>query len=322
MPIKKRTEDANNNKGVWNDVTLEEIKVYYGVLIMMDIIKLDRDDLYWKEDEKYFMFGTRISDVISKDRFMQIKRYLNFSNAVEQQNDKLHKVRYMLDKIRNSFKSEYIPHEEISVDESMVPFKGRLSFKQYMKDKPCKFGIKFWMLADATSAYCWNFDLYVGKYGTEINRTFGLSAHVVIDLLRGLENKGHCVFTDNFYTSPTLAHYLTTIGTCLCGTIRPNRRGFPKDLVKSKSEARKLPRGFYDWRQCDDMIATCWKDKKMVYFLSTCHVPEKKNLTVNRHNKDGTVAEFPDIPSGAAYSKYMGAVDRNDQATKLNYALV
>lgn len=138
--------------------------------------------------------------------------------------------------IKYAILSEYIPDEEISVDESMVPFKGRLSFKQYMKDKPCKFEIKFLMLADATSTYCWNFDVYVGKYGTEINRTFGLSAHVVIDLLRGLENKGHCVFTDNFYTSPTLAHYLTTIRTCLCGTIRPNRREFPKDLVKSKSE--------------------------------------------------------------------------------------
>lgn len=42
---------------MWNDATLEEIKVHYGVLIMMDIIKLDRDDLYWKEDEKYFMLG-------------------------------------------------------------------------------------------------------------------------------------------------------------------------------------------------------------------------------------------------------------------------
>lgn len=54
---KKIIEDVNNNKGMWNDVILEEIKVYYGVLIMMDIIKLDRDDLYWKEDEKYFMLG-------------------------------------------------------------------------------------------------------------------------------------------------------------------------------------------------------------------------------------------------------------------------
>lgn len=54
---KKIIEDVNNNIGMWNDVILEEIKVYYGVLIMMDIIKLDRDDLYWKEDEKYFMLG-------------------------------------------------------------------------------------------------------------------------------------------------------------------------------------------------------------------------------------------------------------------------
>uniref|UniRef100_A0A8W8NUX2 PiggyBac transposable element-derived protein domain-containing protein n=1 Tax=Magallana gigas TaxID=29159 RepID=A0A8W8NUX2_MAGGI len=95
-------------------------------------------------------------------------------------------------------------------------------------------------------------------------------------------------------------------------------KAFDLDLVKSKSEARKLPRGYFDWRQYDDMIATCWKDKKMVYFLSTCNVPEKENLTVKRHNKYCTVAEFPDIPSGAAYLKYMGAVDRNDQLTKLN----
>lgn len=67
---KKRIEDVNNNKGVWNDVILEKIIVYYGVLIMMDIIKLDRDDLYWKEDEKYFMLGIRIVDVISRDWFM------------------------------------------------------------------------------------------------------------------------------------------------------------------------------------------------------------------------------------------------------------
>lgn len=45
-----------------------------------------------------------------------------------------------------------------------------------------------------------------------------------------------CVFTDNFNTSPTLAHYLTTIGTCLCGTIRPILRGFQKDLVRPKLE--------------------------------------------------------------------------------------
>jgi hypothetical protein len=59
------------------------------------------------------------------------------------------------------------------------------------------------MLADATSAYCWKFDVYVGKYGIEVNRTFGSSGQVVVNLLRGLESKGYCVFTDNFHTSIT-----------------------------------------------------------------------------------------------------------------------
>ena len=139
----KRRDDPDNNKGLWHDTTLDEIKAFYGVLIMMDIIKLDREDLYWKESDSHFLLGTNIPDVITRDRCMQIKRYLHFCREDENpRNDKLYKVRYMLTNIREKFLSEYVPHEEISIDESMVPFKGRLSFKQYMKDKPCKFGIK------------------------------------------------------------------------------------------------------------------------------------------------------------------------------------
>lgn len=68
-----------------------------------------------------------------------------------------------------------------------------------MKDKLCKFEIKFWMFVDVISVYCWNFDVYVGKYGIEINCMFGFSVYVVIDLFCGLENKGYCVFIDNFF---------------------------------------------------------------------------------------------------------------------------
>ena len=32
-------------------------------------------------------------------------------------------------------------HEELSIDEAMIPFKGRLRIKQYMKDKPTKWGL-------------------------------------------------------------------------------------------------------------------------------------------------------------------------------------
>ena len=45
----------------------------------------------------------------------------------------------------------------------MIPFKGHLGVKQYMKDKPVKFGIKMWVAADADSAYFVNSEAYVGK---------------------------------------------------------------------------------------------------------------------------------------------------------------
>ena len=43
----------------------------------------------------------------------------------------------------------------------MIPFKGRLGFKQYMKDTPTKWGIKVFVSADATNEYmkAFNFTL-------------------------------------------------------------------------------------------------------------------------------------------------------------------
>ena len=55
----------------------------------------------------------------------------------------------------HSFKSEYNPHEQVTIAEStcMIPFKERLSFKEYVKDKPVKWGIKGFTLSDATTGY-------------------------------------------------------------------------------------------------------------------------------------------------------------------------
>lgn len=160
-----------------------------------------------------------------------------------------------------------------------------------MKHNTCKFGIKCWVIADSESGYCWNYDIYVGKNGTEIDKTFGLSGQAVIDLSSELQNMVYTIYTDNFYTSPKLAHYLSTVGTYLCGTIRLNRKGFPTELVKTPGQIRRLERGYSDTMQCGSLVASLWKDNKMVYFLSTRHVPELEVATT-RKNKDDTVAEL------------------------------
>ena len=57
-------------------------------------------------------------------------------------------MRKLLDIVTCKFELKYNLSESISVDEAMIPFKGRLSFKQYMRDKPVKNVIKVFVLAD------------------------------------------------------------------------------------------------------------------------------------------------------------------------------
>ncbi|KAL3866120.1 hypothetical protein ACJMK2_043452 [Sinanodonta woodiana] len=83
--------------------------------------------------------------------------------------------------------------------------------------------------------------------------------------------KGSEVYTDNFYTSPHLADYLYQRRTYLCRTVRTNRKDYLKDLVQSNVAARKMCRGTSDWLISGPLLASFWKDNRIVYYLSSCH---------------------------------------------------
>ena len=143
-------------------------------------------------------------------RFQQILRFLHLNNSVDQicagqlGYDPLFKVRKLLDIVTCQFKQEYNSNESISVDEAMIPFKGRLSFKQYMRDKPVKHGIKVFVLADGKYGYIKQIQIYSGKNSTLSQNELGLSTKVVFDLVKGLESSHHKLYVDNYYTSPLL----------------------------------------------------------------------------------------------------------------------
>ena len=111
----------------------------------------------------------------------------------------------------------------------MIRFKGRLGFKQYMKDKPTKWGIKVFPLSDAINGYVYRFQIYTGENLND-SVDVGLCSRVCLELMSGLE-PGFKLFTDNYYTSPQLYLGLYKLGFNCCGTVRTNRKDFPKDLI-------------------------------------------------------------------------------------------
>ena len=84
-------------------------------------------------------------------------------------------VRYLADVLATRFLELYNPHPQISVDESMIGTKCRLSFIQYLPKKPVKWGIKVWVCADAVNGYIYTFDVYCGANSTTAATSNGVA---------------------------------------------------------------------------------------------------------------------------------------------------
>ena len=143
--------------------------------------------------------------------------------------DKLYKVRPLVTKLKLFSSGHMNLQGELSIDESMIPFKGRSSLKQYMLMKPIKRGYKIWCLADSLIGFIVKFDMYTGKYSPgDRSDELTLSQHVVTKLTSVVSQSQRIVAFDNFFTILNLMNMLHDDGLYAVGTVRSNRKGLPQ----------------------------------------------------------------------------------------------
>ena len=107
------------------------------------------------------------------------------------------KIRPVIDLLQESFKKCWIPHQECSIDEGMIPFTGRRSIKQCMKKQTKQMGFNMWKLVDSVSSYLYAFDIHTGK-GAE--REVGRGEHVVQQLVKELQaGQSWKFYFDNYF---------------------------------------------------------------------------------------------------------------------------
>jgi hypothetical protein len=151
----------------WGSTTNEEMLKFLGIIIEMGLVQMPKVDYYWSKSQLY---GSKvIQNTISRDKFELLIKFLHFSNNEEPNagQDRLAKLTPLLILLKAKFKSIYMPDSVINIDEKIVPWRGRLSLRQYIPGKAHKYGVKIYKIAD-TNGYTWNFIIYTGKQDPQL----------------------------------------------------------------------------------------------------------------------------------------------------------
>ena len=295
----------------WIATTVDELYAFFALIILMGVVKKSMKDYWSKRAATRTPF---FPEVLSRKRFFQILRVLHFvdnsSVPPGPHSDRIWKIRPTFDFLVDRFSNVFMPGKNLCIDESLLLWKGRLFFKQYIPKKRNRFGIKLFLLCDCETRYILRFFIYTGKDNAApgVVKKFGNSGAVVHSLLSpSYLDKGHILFVDNWYTSPILFRYLHKCNTGACGTVRLNRKHMPKFT-------KKLKRGETECCRRKMLLAIKWSDKRHVSMLTTVNTPAIVD-TSKKHYATGEFIRKPECV--VSYTKNMGAVDKTDMQISL-----
>ncbi|XP_066964190.1 piggyBac transposable element-derived protein 4-like [Macrobrachium rosenbergii] len=225
------------------------MSMFLGLIIIIGIFPAPEKGMYWQTGKIFSMPG--FARIMSRNRFDTIYRYFHTANrkAIPRgNNDRLFLVRPVINYLKARFRATYTPESNVTLDEGLMPYKGRLSIKTYNPKKPGKYGIKFYMLCEAKSRYVIDFLTYGGSTST--------LKDIVFTLMGPLFDKGYHVFMDNYYNSIELAEELYSHGVLCSGTLCLVRKGapnFPKNLTH-----QRVPRNAMHFHRRGNVFIICW----------------------------------------------------------------
>lgn len=158
-----------------------------------------------------------------------------------------------------------------------------LIFKQYIKNKKQKYGIKFYELC-TPDGFVLNIEIYKGKN---------------IEVI-----EVHHLYMDNYYNSVDLTNLLYKQKTHTTGTLRSNRKKNPISVVR---KTLKIKKGDHCFAKKGPIYVSRWKDKREVFSITTGHRPEMIT-TANRFNQQNIKPKHI-----VEYNNNMSGIDRSDQ---------
>ena len=236
---------------------------------------------------------------MSRNRFKELVRCMRFGDMYTRaarkdgEQGKIALIHELWEKFIKACQKNYTASPYVTIDESLLAFRGKCSFKVCITSKPGKYGIKVWSMVDVSNAYLMNAQIYKGKLsdGPERHQT----KRVVKDLTTSIINFGKNVTSENFFTDFSLAIELFEKNLTILGTLRKNKRKIPPLLQRSRK--RKLFSTEFDFSK-DYPLTMCRyvpQVNKAVLLLSSMHYDNK--IQENESFKPDMILDYNETKS-------------------------
>ena len=219
---------------------------------------------------------------------------------------RLDKVPTLLDGLISNFKANMKPSSNLSVDETMIGFRGRFGAKQYIPNKPTKYVVKAFTLADSLNGYILDVLLYTGADTLDNSNPrypeLPKPAQTVVALTKDYLNEGRTIFTDRYYTSIPLLQELESQLTFFTDICMKNRQRIPKNF---RQKSFRLSDGEVQAYRSGRFMALAWRS------------PSKKKGIIMLSSKDS--AQMTSVTSSATHriSEKPVVVDNYNQSMRM-----
>ena len=317
------TQKGHIDTGYRRPTDRSELYRFLGVLLYMGIVRCTAVADYFPPSSTNLPV---VSNVFGFNRFRWLEQHLHLvdNEAPPQCPAVVQRVWPMVQTLRQSFETILRPGSLVTIDESIVAYKGRHAAVQFFPQKPIRFGIKFWTVVDCRTLWITTFDVFGGK-GAAVEDDEDEPAdsdgtdtdQLVLRLVDRVPKLGHhgrrVYIVDNFFTSIKLFIRLKDLGAGAMGTVRPRRLFIADKDFKAKTKALQYGQSAFA-RRDPGLVLSLWREKKVVSMLSTEHVAGQ---VVHVKRLDKTTMQGRDVEAPAAvrdYNASMGAVDRVNSA--------
>ena len=274
---------TNPYYSAWTPCDKGKIKAYFGLMIHMGLVQYPRLEYHWTKTPLYSC--SLCPSIMTRRDFFLLHGFLHFAdNHSANLDDKIFKVRRLFELLSSRFRQYYVLHRELTIDERIVKFTGRLSFLQFIRNKPNQYGIKIYILADAHTGYVYNWKVYTGAEGRRNNlegqnqngegrnsNSQGSAPKIMNTIAELTNNRGHVVCFDSYYCYLQVVQHLARKSIGCVATLDSRRKFFPNEIKKPSSTMENQQTVF---RRNNNLMALIFKDKNYVRIVSNMHGKE------------------------------------------------